>query len=117
MVCVPILVLWLFLDRLLIFMGQDHLISAEAGRYAFWLIPALFPYAVLQALIRYLQTQSLILPMLLSSVAALCFHLPVCWAFVFYLKLGNAGAALALGLSHWFNVALLVLYVKYSQPV
>lgn len=113
-VCIPILVLWLFLDRLLIFMGQDHLISAEAGRYAIWLIPALFPYAILQALIRYLQTQSLVMPMLLSSVAALCFHLPVCWAFVFYLKLGNAGAALALGLSYWFNVALLVLYVKYS---
>ncbi|KAL3525493.1 hypothetical protein ACH5RR_013865 [Cinchona calisaya] len=115
MVCIPISVLWLFLDKLLIFIGQDHLISTEAGRYAVWLIPALFPYAVLQALIRYLQTQTLIMPMLLSSVGALCFHLPVCWAFVFYLKLGNAGAALALGLSYWFNVILLVLYVKYSE--
>ncbi|XP_027074058.1 protein DETOXIFICATION 14-like isoform X1 [Coffea arabica] len=114
MVCIPISLLWLLLDKLLIFTGQNHLISAEAGGYAFWLIPALFPYAVLQALIRYLQTQNLILPLVLSSVAALCFHLPVCWAFVFYLKLGNTGAALALGLSYWFNVILLVLYVKYS---
>lgn len=114
LVCIPISILWIFMDKLLVLVGQDHLISAEAGRYAIWLIPTLFPYAVLQALIRYLQTQSVILPMLLSSVAALFFHLPVCWALVFYLKLGNAGAALAIGLSYWFNVILIVLYLKYS---
>ncbi|KAL2504361.1 MATE efflux family protein [Abeliophyllum distichum] len=114
-VCLPISLLWIFMDKLLVFIGQDPLISVEAGRYAIWLIPTLVPYAILQSLIRYLQTQSLILPMLYSSIAALVFHVPVCWALVFKTKLGNAGAALAIGLSYWLNVILLVLYVKYTS--
>ncbi|XP_019173064.1 PREDICTED: protein DETOXIFICATION 12-like [Ipomoea nil] len=114
-VCIPISILWVFMDKLLILIGQDPLISVEARKYSIWLIPALFSHAILQPLVRYLQTQSLILPMLLSSVASLCFHVPVCWAFVFKLNLGCKGAALAIGLSYWLNVFLLGVYVRYSS--
>ncbi|KAL7141656.1 hypothetical protein ABFS83_08G068400 [Erythranthe nasuta] len=94
--------------------SQDPLISAEAGKFAIQLIPTLFPYAILQCLVRYLQSQSLIFPMVWSSLASLFFQLPLCWAFVFKLNLGNSGAAFSIGISYWFNVVLLVLYVKYS---
>ncbi|CAI9110632.1 OLC1v1010692C1 [Oldenlandia corymbosa var. corymbosa] len=114
LVCLPISILWIFMDKLLVMVGQDELISYEAGKFTIWLIPSLFPYAILQAQIRYLQTQSLILPMLLSSVAALVFHVPVCWGLAFYFRLGNAGAALAMGLSNWFNVILIFMYAKYA---
>nr|GMC58283.1 protein DETOXIFICATION 14-like [Ipomoea batatas] len=60
-------------------------------------------------------TQSLILPMLWTAVAALCLQLPICWAFIFKLNLGNAGAALSIGVSYWFNVILILVYVKYSS--
>ncbi|KAM7520288.1 hypothetical protein LguiB_019250 [Lonicera macranthoides] len=115
LVCIPVSFLWIFMDKLLILIGQDPLISAEAGKFSIWLISALFPYAIVQLLARYLQTQSLILPMLLSSIAAMCFHVPISWALVFKFDLGNAGAALAIGLSYWLNVVVLVLYVKYSS--
>ncbi|XP_073159276.1 protein DETOXIFICATION 14-like isoform X2 [Henckelia pumila] len=114
MVCLPVSLLWIYTQKLLEFMGQDHLISEEAGKFAVWLIPSLFPYAILQSLTRYLQTQSLILPMLVSSVATLLINLPLCWAFVFKLKLGNTGAAVSIGLSYWINVIFLGFYVKYS---
>nr|GME03483.1 protein DETOXIFICATION 14-like isoform X2 [Ipomoea batatas] len=114
-VCIPISILWVFMDKLLILIGQDPLISVEAKKYSTWLISALFPYAILQPLVRYLQAQSLILPMLLSSVASLCFHVPVCWAFVFKLNLGSSGAALAIALSYLLNVVLLGVYVCYSS--
>nr|GMD49991.1 protein DETOXIFICATION 14-like [Ipomoea batatas] len=114
-VCVPISVLWIFMDKLLIFIGQDPLISTEAGRYSTWLIATLVPYAILQAQVRYLQTQSLILPMLLSSIASLCFHVLICWALVFKINMGSGGAALAIGLSYWVNVILLGVYVRYSS--
>nr|GMC67852.1 protein DETOXIFICATION 14-like [Ipomoea batatas] len=113
-VCIPISILWFFMDKLLILIGQDPLISVEAKKYSSWLIVALFPYAILQPLVRYLQAQSLILPMLLSSVASLCFHVPVCWAFVFKFNLGSSGAALAIALSYFLNVVLLGVYVRYS---
>ncbi|KAF5750029.1 hypothetical protein HS088_TW03G00358 [Tripterygium wilfordii] len=55
-ICVPISILWIFLDKVLIFVGQDPLISIVACRFAIGLIPALFGYAVLQSLIPYLQS-------------------------------------------------------------
>ncbi|EYU44602.1 hypothetical protein MIMGU_mgv1a022553mg [Erythranthe guttata] len=115
LVCVPVSILWIYTEKILIFMGQDPLISAEAGKFAIQLIPTLFPYAVLQSLVRYLQTQSLILPMLWSSLASLCLQLPLCWAFVFKFDLGSGGAALSIGISYWFNIVVLVLYVKCSS--
>ncbi|CAI9785414.1 unnamed protein product [Fraxinus pennsylvanica] len=54
-VCIPLSVLWIFLGKILVFVGQDTQISYEAGKYAMWLVPALFGYATLQPLIRYFQ--------------------------------------------------------------
>ncbi|KAL3565501.1 hypothetical protein D5086_033547 [Populus alba] len=78
-----------------------------ARKYSICLIPNLFSYAILQALIRCFQTQSLILPMLFSSFASLCFHIPLCWALVFKAEMGIIGAALAISLSYWLNVILI----------
>ncbi|XP_060194375.1 protein DETOXIFICATION 14-like [Lycium barbarum] len=115
LVCIPICVLWFFMDKLLILTGQDHEISIEAHKYSLWVIPALFGGAISKSLVRYLQTQSLILPMLLSSLAVLCFHLPISWAFIFKLELGNIGAAIAFSISTWLYVLFLAFYVKFSS--
>ena len=115
LVCLPLSLVWIYMGKILILMGQDPLISHEAGKFARMLLPALFAYAALQPLCKYLQTQSLIIPLLLSSCASVCFHVLFCWAMVFKSGLGNVGAALAIGMSYWLNVILLVLYVKYSS--
>ncbi|KAI8028758.1 Protein DETOXIFICATION 14 [Camellia lanceoleosa] len=114
LICLLISLLWIFMVKLLVFFGQDPSISVEAGKYSIWLIPSLFPYAILESLVPYLQTQSLILPMLLCSLVTLSFHMPLCWALVFKFELGTEGAALAIGLSYWVNVILLGIYLKYS---
>ncbi|XP_004299024.1 PREDICTED: MATE efflux family protein 9-like [Fragaria vesca subsp. vesca] len=115
LVCLPLSLVWIYMEKILVLLGQDPLISHEAGRFARMLLPALFAYAALQPLCKYLQTQSLIVPLLLSSCACVCFHILVCWLLVFKSGLGNLGAALAIGMSYWLNVVLLVLYVKYSS--
>ncbi|XP_022728016.1 protein DETOXIFICATION 8-like [Durio zibethinus] len=114
-VCIPICFLWIFMDKLLVLMGQDPEIAMVAGRYAIWLIPALFAYPFLQSLIRYFQCQGLTLPLFLSSSAALCLHIPLCWTLLYKTKLGIIGAALSIGLSLWFNVILLGTYMSYSS--
>ncbi|KAM3693449.1 hypothetical protein ACB098_08G165200 [Castanea mollissima] len=114
-ICLPLSLLWMNMGKLLSLIGQDPLISHEAGKFTMWLVPALFAYATLQPLIRYLQTQSLVKPMLISSVVILCFHIPLCWVLVFKSGLENLGAALAIGISYWLNVIFLGLYVKYSS--
>ncbi|CAA6665447.1 unnamed protein product [Spirodela intermedia] len=115
LVCLPVSLLWASVDRILCFLGQDPQISQEAGRYAAWMIPALFAFAVSQPLMRFLQAQSLILPMLMAAFFTLCLHAPLCWALVFKSCLGNAGAALAIGISMWVNALILGLYVYYSS--
>ncbi|XP_024978471.1 protein DETOXIFICATION 2-like [Cynara cardunculus var. scolymus] len=114
-VCLPISILWIYIDKLLIVLGQDPLISAEARKFSVWLIPALFPYAILQLLMRYLQSQSILLPMLWSSVIILVVHVPICWFLVFWLGFGGAGAALAIGISYTLNAILLGVYVYRSE--
>eukprot|EP00262_Sarcandra_glabra_P012529 TRINITY_DN3252_c0_g1_i6.p1 TRINITY_DN3252_c0_g1~~TRINITY_DN3252_c0_g1_i6.p1 ORF type:complete len:462 (+),score=30.61 TRINITY_DN3252_c0_g1_i6:197-1387(+) len=115
LVSLPISLLWVSLGKLLSLIGQDPLISFEAGKYAIWLIPSVFAFAIVQSLTKFLQAQSLTLPMLLSSCTTLLFHVPLCWVLVYKSGLGNVGAALAISISNWLNVVALALYVKYSQ--
>ncbi|KAH9794894.1 protein DETOXIFICATION 12 [Citrus sinensis] len=96
LVCFPLSFLWIYAGKLLVLIGQDPQISHEVGKFMIWLLPALFAYAAMQPLIRYFQSQSLIIPMFLSSCAALCLHIPICWSLVYKSGLGNLGGALAI---------------------
>ncbi|KAL8150585.1 hypothetical protein V2J09_020393 [Rumex salicifolius] len=94
--------------------GFSLLISAEAGKYAQALIPCLFAYGLLQCLIRYLQSQNIVFPMMVATGITTCLHLGLSWALVFNTGLKARGAAVATALSYWLNVVFLVLYVKFS---
>ncbi|KAH1248358.1 Protein DETOXIFICATION 9 [Glycine max] len=114
LVCLPISLVWIFTDKILMLFSQDPEISHAAREYCIYLIPALFGHAVLQALTRYFQTQSMIFPMVFSSITALCLHVPICWGLVFKLGLRHIGAALAIGVSYWLNVVWLAIYMIFS---
>ena len=47
LVCLPLSLLWMNMGKLLSLIGQDPLISHEAGKFTMWLVPALFAYATL----------------------------------------------------------------------
>ncbi|KAE8691984.1 MATE efflux family protein 8 [Hibiscus syriacus] len=113
--CVPLTVLWVYMGKLLALVGQDPLISMVAGKLIMWLIPALYAYASLQPIVRFFQSQSLIMPLLVSSCSTLCFHLLLCWALVFKCGLNGQGAALAISISYWTNVVSLGLYMMFSD--
>lgn len=115
LVCLPLSFIWINIENILVFTGQDPLIAHEAGRFTIWLLPALFAYAILQPLVRYFQIQSLLIPMLLSSCVTLCIHIPLCWALVFKTGLNNIGGAIAMSISIWLNVIFLGLYMRYSS--
>ncbi|CAI8604978.1 unnamed protein product [Vicia faba] len=113
--CLPLSFIWVNIENILVFTGQDPLIAHEAGRFTIWLLPALFAYAILQPLVRYFQIQSLLLPMLLSSCVTLVVHIPLCWALVFKIGLNNVGGAIAMSISIWLNMIFLGLYMRYSS--
>nr|CAB3494662.1 unnamed protein product [Digitaria exilis] len=112
--CIPIALIWAFAGQILVFLGQDAEISAEAGAYARWLIPSLAAYVPLQCHVRFLQTQSVVLPVTASSgVTAIC-HVAVCWALVYKAGMGSKGAALSNAISYAVNLGMLAVYVRVS---
>ena len=113
-VCLPLTFIWISMEKILVFIGQDPLIAQEAGKFLIWLVPALFAHAIMQPFVRYFQMQSLLLPMLISSCVTLCIHIPLCWALVFQTGMNNIGGALAMSISIWLNVTFLGLYMRYS---
>ncbi|XP_010524348.1 PREDICTED: protein DETOXIFICATION 8-like [Tarenaya hassleriana] len=115
LLCIPISILWLFMDKLLILFGQDPGISAVAYQYIIYLIPALFGFGILESLIRYFQSQSLISPMLWATLSALFLHVCLCWVLVHKLGAGVVGAAVSLGVAYWVNAILLWIYKDWSS--
>uniref|UniRef100_M8BTE3 Protein TRANSPARENT TESTA 12 n=1 Tax=Aegilops tauschii TaxID=37682 RepID=M8BTE3_AEGTA len=65
--------------------------------------------------IRFLQSQSIVLPVTASSgTTALC-HPLVCWLLVYKAGLGSKGAALSNAVSYGINLVILALYVRLSS--
>ncbi|XP_022888516.1 protein DETOXIFICATION 16-like [Olea europaea var. sylvestris] len=114
LVSIPLAGIWAATGHILVLLGQDPQIAAEAGTYALYMIPSIFPFALLQCQFRFLQTQNNVVPMMLTSgITTLC-HIPICWLLISKLGLGSIGAALANGISYWTNDLFLALYIALS---
>ncbi|XP_038880135.1 protein DETOXIFICATION 16-like isoform X2 [Benincasa hispida] len=115
LVSIPLAFIWANTGEILKLLGQDAQISVEAGKYAKCLIPCLFAHGLVQCLNRFLQTQNVVFPMMMSSGIAALLHIPLCWVMVFKAGLGTRGAAVANSISYWINALILILYVKLSS--
>ncbi|KAJ6793452.1 protein DETOXIFICATION 16-like [Iris pallida] len=112
---IPLSLVWAYTSEILMAVGQNPEITKEAGIYACWLIPGLFAYGLLQCHVRFLQSQSIVMPLLITSGVTTLLHILVCWILVYACGLGTKGAALATSISYWINVFLLAVYIKFSQ--
>jgi len=114
LISIPIAILWAFTGQILILLRQDRQIAMEARLYIRWMIPALFGYSVLQCHNRFLKSQRIVLPLMLSSGVTTLLHILVCWILVYKCGLGDKGAALANSISYWINAIVLALYARLS---
>ncbi|KAG5522548.1 hypothetical protein RHGRI_034642 [Rhododendron griersonianum] len=112
---IPLAFIWANTGTILVALGQDPEISREAELYARYMIPSIFAYGLLQCLVKFLQMQNIVFPMMIGAGITTLLHLLVCWILVFKSGLGSRGAALANSISYWVNVVLLALYVKFSS--
>ncbi|CAL5028012.1 unnamed protein product [Urochloa decumbens] len=111
---VGVAVVWWYTGKILLLFGQDPEIAAGAGSYIRWMIPALFVYGPLQCHFRFLQSQNIVLPVMLSSGVTALNHVLVCWVLVYKTGLGYKGAALATAISYLTNVSILAIYVRLA---
>ncbi|XP_077247584.1 protein DETOXIFICATION 54-like [Tasmannia lanceolata] len=111
----PISLLWLNLSKIMIFMGQDKEITAMASIYCFYSLPDLFTNAFLQPLRVYLRSQNITKPMMYCSAIAVALHIPLNIFFVFVLKLGVPGVAIAAVITNMNMAFFLVGYLYFSR--
>ncbi|KAK0602242.1 hypothetical protein LWI29_031720 [Acer saccharum] len=94
---------------------QDPDISKTAALYMRYLIPGLFAYGISQNILRFLQTQSIVMPLVFLSALPMALHFGISYALVHWASLGFKGAPLAASVSLWISMLLLAVYVLSSK--
>ncbi|XP_073128620.1 protein DETOXIFICATION 18-like [Henckelia pumila] len=112
---IAVSILWWFSDSVLIFLHQDAQIADQAGLYLKYLIPGLFAYGLLQNLLRFLQTQCVVMPLVVCSLVPLALHFGIVYVLVNWTTLGFRGAPVAASISLWISVLMLSLYVLKAK--
>ncbi|KAM1038393.1 hypothetical protein ACFX13_033813 [Malus domestica] len=114
LVSIPIALLWLNMEPIFIWLGQDPQITRVAKRYMFFAIPELLGQAQLMPLRILFRTQGLTTALTLAAAFSALFHLPMNYFLVIYLDFGVAGIALGLAWNTFlFNLGL-VIYLAIS---
>ncbi|KAK4754467.1 hypothetical protein SAY87_002571 [Trapa incisa] len=108
-------VLWYFTEPILILLHQDPDISRYAALYTKALIPGIFAYGFFKNILCFLQTQTILLSLVVFSAIALAIHFGVAYYLVHKTALGFEGASLAASISMWICVLLLTLYLSFSK--
>ncbi|KAK9265772.1 hypothetical protein L1049_003390 [Liquidambar formosana] len=108
-------ILWFYSEHVLILLHQDPIISKTAALYMKYLIPGLFAYGFLQNSLRFLQTQSVVMPLVMCSLIPLAIHVGIAYVLVHCTALGFKGAALAASISLWISILVLSIYVTCAK--
>ncbi|CAA6668703.1 unnamed protein product [Spirodela intermedia] len=85
-------VVWWFSEPILIALRQEAAVAHAAAAYMRPLIPALFAYGLLQCLLRFIQAQSAVAPLVVCSVGPLVLHVVITYVLVNPAGMGYAGA-------------------------
>ncbi|KAL2549907.1 MATE efflux family protein [Forsythia ovata] len=93
----PICILWLNLEPILLWLGQDENTTSVAWIYIKYSIPDLIAQAYFHPSRTFLRTQNINRPLTLSATLAMCLHFPINYFLVVYLDMGVKGVALASG--------------------
>lgn len=112
--CVPISLLWLNLESIMLWLGQDASITAVASTYCLYSLPDLLTNSMLQPLRVYLRSQGITTPMMWCSALAVLLHVPLNVILVFVLNWGVPGVAIAAVLTNLNMVLFLLGYLYFS---
>lgn len=108
---IPIGFLWLNLDNIMVFLGQDHLITSMAAIYCIYSLPDLLTNTLLQPLKIFLRSQKDTKPMMYCTLVAVGLHVPLNYMMVVVLGMGIRGVAMASVLTNLNIVGLMSGYV------
>ncbi|KAK6115407.1 hypothetical protein DH2020_007676 [Rehmannia glutinosa] len=107
--------IYIFAPPILMFFGESAEISHAAGKFALWMIPQMFAYAVNFPIQKFLQSQRKLMAMAWISAFVLILHAFFSWFLILKLGWGLVGAAVILNTSWWLIVILQLVYIFYTK--
>ncbi|XP_004868860.1 multidrug and toxin extrusion protein 2-like [Heterocephalus glaber] len=113
--CFPCWAIFVNTERLLLLLKQDPEVSRIAQIYVMIFIPALPAAFLFQLQTRYLQSQGIIMPQVITGIAANVVNVGMNALLLYALDLGVVGSAWANTTSQFFLSALLFLYVWWKK--
>ncbi|CAN1273610.1 Protein DETOXIFICATION 33 [Linum perenne] len=102
------------------FFGETTQISDAAGKFAIWMLPQLFAYALNFPIQKFLQAQSKVNVMAWISAIVLVLHGFFSWLLILKLGWGLVGAAVVLNVScleFWYLMVLVVITGRLPNPL
>ncbi|XP_075511513.1 protein DETOXIFICATION 33-like [Primulina tabacum] len=106
-----LLPIYLFAPPILTLFGESPEISRAAGKFAIWMIPQIFAYAVNFPIQKFLQSQGKLMAMAWISALVLVLHTFFSWLLILKLGWGLIGAAVTLNASWWIICILQLVYI------
>ncbi|XP_068066691.1 multidrug and toxin extrusion protein 2-like [Anomalospiza imberbis] len=113
--CFPCWALFINTERILLLIRQDPEVSRLTQLYVMIFIPALPAAFLYQLLTRYLLSQEIIMPQVVTGIAANILNAAMNAFLLYALKLGMVGSAWANMVSQYTQVILLVLYMWWKK--
>lgn len=109
---IPIGLLWLNLEPIMLFLGQDAGITSVASVYCYYSLPDLVANCLLQPLRNFFRCQGYQTPMMYCSALGVIIHVPLS---ILLLRAGGVpGVAIAGAMTNVNVVLFMLLYVKFS---
>ncbi|CAD6265145.1 unnamed protein product [Miscanthus lutarioriparius] len=102
---------YIFMEDLLLLIGQTPELSRLAGQMSVWLLPQHFAMAMLLPLTRFLQSQLKNWVTAITAAVALAIHVVVTYVLVQRLELGIVGAVASADMAWWLVVLGQYVYV------
>ncbi|CAN1273609.1 Protein DETOXIFICATION 33 [Linum perenne] len=97
------------------FFGETTQISDAAGKFAIWMLPQLFAYALNFPIQKFLQAQSKVNVMAWISAIVLVLHGFFSWLLILKLGWGLVGAAVVLNVSWWIIIFAQLGYIFVTK--
>ncbi|KAK4744051.1 hypothetical protein SAY87_010363 [Trapa incisa] len=107
--------IYVFAPPILEVIGETTEISEAAGKFAIWMLPQLFAYAMNFPIQKFLQAQRKVMVMAWISAGVLVFHAIFSWLFILKLGWGLVGAAIMLNTSWWLIIIGQLLYIFITK--
>ncbi|KAK9682687.1 hypothetical protein RND81_10G089300 [Saponaria officinalis] len=112
---IPIIALWLAMEPILLWSGQDREFTEIVEEYITYAIFELLAQAYLNVLKNFIRSQSITTPIYVSAIIAIILHGPINYLLTITLKLGVKGVALSTGLCSLNMIIGILVYLYKSD--